>query len=83
MSRGRVAGKVVMITVATAGIGRGCAIALAREGASVVATGRNEVDGVRTVELVREAGGEGIYIRQDVTSDSDWPTVLDRAIAAY
>jgi NAD(P)-dependent dehydrogenase (short-subunit alcohol dehydrogenase family) len=83
MSRGRVAGKVVMITGATAGIGRGCAIALAREGASVVATGRNEVDGARTVELLREAGGEGIYLRQDVTSDSDWPAVLNRAIAAY
>lgn len=80
---GRVAGKVVVVTGATAGIGRGCALALAAEGARVVASGRNEADGNRTVELIREAGGEAIYVRQDVTVEAEWPATLDRAVAAY
>ena len=80
---GRVEGKVIMITGATAGIGRGCAIALASEGAKVVATGRNEADGKRTIELIREAGGEGTYRRQDVTVESDWWEVLNLVVETY
>lgn len=79
----RVEGKVVMITGATAGIGRGCALALAAEGARVVATGRNEDDGGETVERVRALGGEAVFLRQDVTVEADWPAAIARTVETF
>ncbi|HET6884802.1 MAG TPA: SDR family NAD(P)-dependent oxidoreductase [Rubrobacteraceae bacterium] len=51
------AGKVALVTGSTRGMGRATAIAFAREGASVVVTGRHEDWGEKTVGLAREAGG--------------------------
>ena len=52
---GRLAGKTALVTAAAQGIGRASALAMAREGAQVVATDRNgallaELQGVRNVE---------------------------------
>jgi NAD(P)-dependent dehydrogenase (short-subunit alcohol dehydrogenase family) len=63
---GRFAGKVVLITGATYGIGQTTAEAFARQGAKVAFCGRTEQLG-RTVEAgIRKAGGEATYIRADV-----------------
>ncbi len=57
MARGdRFVGKVVLVTGASSGIGRACALALGREGASVVAAGRR---GDRLDEVVRAIESEG------------------------
>ena len=42
---GKLAGKICVVTGATRGIGRGCAIALAEEGATIYMTGRSNGDG--------------------------------------
>jgi NAD(P)-dependent dehydrogenase (short-subunit alcohol dehydrogenase family) len=73
----RLAGKVVVITGGTDGIGRGCAAAAAREGATIVVTGRNEERGKETVAYVKGEGGDIRYIRQDVTDEADWNALFD------
>lgn len=72
----RLEGKVVVITGGTDGIGRGCATAVAREGARVVVTGRNEKRGRATVDQIAADGGDIRYIRQDVTDEANWDAVF-------
>lgn len=57
MSRGqRLAGKTAIVTGIGSGIGQGCALLFAREGAHVVGCDIDEVAAARTVELSREQG---------------------------
>ena len=64
MSEQKFNGKVAVVTGATSGIGRACALGFANEGAKVVCVGRNE-DALNTiVQELRTAGAEiagGVY----------------------
>lgn len=69
---GRVSGKVALVTGGASGIGRGCAEALAAEGASVVVTDVQETLGRETVAAIVAAGGQAVWLRQDVTQEAGW-----------
>ena len=51
MAKGRLEGKVSIVTGGTIGIGRETAVRMAMEGAKVVATGRNEAEGAETAHI--------------------------------
>lgn len=72
--------QVVLITGATSGIGRGCALSLARAGARIVATGRNEERGRETVRQVEAAGAQCLFLRLDVTRYEYWQRSVDRIL---
>lgn len=80
---GRLSGKVAIVTGATSGIGRAIAIRFAREGARVIATGRNPEQGAETVRRMTEAGGSGQFMRHEVSAESDWAAVIGKALADY
>jgi meso-butanediol dehydrogenase/(S,S)-butanediol dehydrogenase/diacetyl reductase len=61
------AGRAVLITGATSGIGRASAEAFAACGASVMCSGRDEERGEALVEVIRAAGGTAEFIAGDVT----------------
>lgn len=65
-------GKVALVTGAASGIGRGCAIALAREGATALVADIDEAGGLQTCEQIARAGGQASYLRLDVASEADW-----------
>jgi NAD(P)-dependent dehydrogenase (short-subunit alcohol dehydrogenase family) len=77
------AGKTALVTGATSGIGRATAVAFARAGASVVLTGRREDEGRSTLDLVRQAGGRGTFVRGDVTAEDDVRRIVQAAVQAY
>ncbi|HJO37734.1 MAG TPA: SDR family NAD(P)-dependent oxidoreductase [Vicinamibacterales bacterium] len=59
-------GKTALITGGSAGIGRASAILLARHGAQVAITGRNEERGRKVAREIEEAGGEAHFMVSDV-----------------
>jgi NAD(P)-dependent dehydrogenase (short-subunit alcohol dehydrogenase family) len=74
----RVAGKVALVTGAASGIGRACAEALAREGATVVLTDVQADKGVEVAAGIGKAGGKAQFARQDVTSEEEWIEIVRR-----
>jgi NAD(P)-dependent dehydrogenase (short-subunit alcohol dehydrogenase family) len=66
----RFAGKVVLITGATSGIGRASALAFARQGAAVAFCGRREALGHEVEQEIKAGGGQALYIRADVREEA-------------
>jgi len=74
------AGKVVLVTGSTRGIGRAIATRCAAEGAAVVLTGRTETTGHAVQEEIRSAGGDATYVRADLANESDVEHAVDVAV---
>ena len=78
--------KVALITGASRGIGRGVALALADQGASVYVTGRTVAPGMsalagtiaETAAEVERRGGKGIAVQVDHADDEDVAALFDR-----
>jgi len=86
---GALDGRVAVVAGATRGAGRGIAVALGEQGATVYCSGRsvrgNLASGAsrpetidETAELVTGAGGNGIAVRCDHTVDADVRALVDR-----
>lgn len=76
-------GKVALVTGATSGMGLVTAIAFAEQGAKAVVCGRREAEGAEAVRRIEQAGGEGLFIRCDVTKASDVEAMIERIEATY
>ena len=80
--RGRLDGKVAVVTGSSRGIGRGTAIALAELGATVYVTGRTTGSGPlsidTTVKMVNDAGGKGIAVQVDHSDDVQIGRLFER-----
>jgi len=60
------------VTGAASGIGAACAQTLAREGARVVATDIDAARGADLIAAITAAGGEAVFLPQDVTDEARW-----------
>lgn len=63
--------KVALVTGAGSGIGAAIALTFARAGAFVFVTDRDEVTGLKTLNRLKEEGGDGNFLMLDVTDYSD------------
>lgn len=79
----KLADKVAIITGAGSGIGRATAILFAQEGAKVVVADIVEGVGEETVAQIKEAGGEAIFVRADVSKASDVENMIQTAVDTY
>ncbi len=74
----RLKGKVALITGGGSGMGRASCLLFAREGARVAVVDRVEDAGEETTRLIRDGGGEAMFIGADVADAAD----VDRMVAA-
>src|SRR5437870_6558311 len=65
----RLSGSVCLITGASAGIGKACALALAKEGANLVLTARRKHRLDELVEAIQSAGGRAVEVVGDVREE--------------
>jgi NAD(P)-dependent dehydrogenase (short-subunit alcohol dehydrogenase family) len=75
--------KVAIITGGSSGIGRATAIALAKEGVKVVVAARHAKEGEETAVLIKEAGGDGIFVKTDVANDYDVRSLVEKTVKTY
>jgi NAD(P)-dependent dehydrogenase (short-subunit alcohol dehydrogenase family) len=77
----RLEGKVAVVTGSARGLGRAYALRLAKEGAKIVVA--DILDGKETVDLVRQQGGDAIYVNTDVTSEESTQDMARKAIEKF
>lgn len=80
---GRLDNKVALVTGAALGMGRAHARLFAKEGAKVIVTDVNEEAGRENVEAINKDGGEAIFLKHDVASESDWKQVVEKSVETY
>ena len=80
---GKLDGKVALITGAGSGIGRATALLFAEEGARLAVADYAPEAGQETVRMVREAGGEAVFIETDVSKTADVQRVIKTTMDTY
>lgn len=75
--------KVILITGATSGLGATAAVQLAGKGAKVAITGRRDEQGNAVVAQMAAAGGEGLFIKADVTVQADVDAMVAKTVDRF
>ncbi len=76
----RLKNKIAIVTGAGSGIGRACAVALAREGAQVVLVGRRKE---RLEETAREIGDTAFVLSADISEKNEVNRVVEQTVAHF
>jgi A-factor type gamma-butyrolactone 1'-reductase (1S-forming) len=76
-------GKVVIVTGASSGLGEAAALKFAQEGARVVVAARREDKSQTVVRQIEALGGEGLFIKTDVTKRADIEALVDGTVAKF
>ena len=79
----RLKNKIALITGGSSGIGKETCLLFAKEGAKVVVVDINEDAGNATVEEIKNAGGEAIFCRADVSKSADCEAMIKCAETAF
>jgi NAD(P)-dependent dehydrogenase (short-subunit alcohol dehydrogenase family) len=80
---GLLQGKASLVTGGASGIGRAAALAFAREGARVLVADMVEDGGKETVKLIKDAGGEAMFTKCDVSRGSDVEALIATAVKTW
>lgn len=76
-------GKIALVTGGTSGIGRETAVLFAKSGAKLVVSGRRETEGKETLDLIRAAGGDGLFVQGDVSKAADVQALVQKTVDKF
>lgn len=76
-------GKVVIVTGASAGIGRDTAIGFAAQGAKVTLADVNEAGMHEVEQVIRAAGGEALSVKTDVADAEACQNMVDKTVELF
>ena len=80
---GRLDNKIAIITGAGMGMGQAGALLFAREGAKVVVADWNAEAGEKTVKMIKDNGGEAMFVKADVSKAADVENLVKKTVGAY
>jgi NAD(P)-dependent dehydrogenase (short-subunit alcohol dehydrogenase family) len=75
--------KSVIVTGAASGIGKALAIAYAARGAKVVVADVKQTDARRVVKIIRDAGGQAVFVKADVGKEADAARLMQKTVDDY
>src|SRR5262245_22832497 len=75
--------KIALVAGGTSGIGKAAVFALAKAGCRVVFCGRREKEGKDTQAQVEKAGHETLFIKIDISRESEVVTLVNKIMATY
>ncbi len=76
-------GKVALVTGGSSGIGRATAIIFAREGVKVIIGDVGEDGANETVKIIKEAGGEAMFVKTDVSQANQVQALVDETVKTH
>lgn len=79
----RLQNKVVLVTGGNGGIGRSIAELAVQEGAKVVITGRRVAAGEETVQAIRRAGGQALFVPAELSDEAQARNAVEKTISEY
>lgn len=75
--------KTVIITGASSGIGKACAIAFGKRGANIVISGRNKENLEQAAEELRKTGAQILAVTGDVSNENDCKLLIKKTIEQF
>lgn len=80
---GRLEGKVIVISGGTKGVGKAAAEEFGRQGAKVVIGGRDESSVIESIKLIKENGGDAIFVPCDLLKIDNCKNLFDEAYKKF
>ena len=79
----RLKNKNAIVTGSGSGIGQSSAVLFAKEGANVVVADINEEGGNKTIELIKKNGGNGLFVKTDVTKEESIKNLINTTVKEF
>jgi NAD(P)-dependent dehydrogenase (short-subunit alcohol dehydrogenase family) len=79
----RLDGKVAFITGAGMGVGRATCLLFADEGSKIVAADIDQEAGEETAHLIKERGGQAVFVQCDVADEQEVKKAIGTGVKAF